>query len=445
MTEVRNSAWKTEYDAKKTAHCEAVKCVKSGDRVYAGTASSVAYGLLDALWERKDELENVEIQSSQAFEPCALYEDFENNPFGINTYFIGVNERKMYRHKMPVRYTSVHLSQVEIWARENAKPNVCFFEVSSPDENGNFSFGPSGVACQRALTEATKAIGGTIVLEVNPKVPYVLGEDNLINVSEADMLVEYERPIMSYETPAGDEVAKKISDFIIAEVPDGATIQLGLGNISTEIGYGLMTKNDLGIHTELFNQPMLDLIENGNVTNRAKGYMDGKSVYSFSLGTEKLYSFLDKNPDMYCVPFAVANDARNIAKNRRMISINSTMSIDLFGQCASECVAWNQQSGTGGQLDFVRGAQWSEGGKSFIATTSTFVKNGKLVSKIVPAFAPGSVVTTPRSDVQYVATEYGCVNLKPLSMGDRVRALIGLAHPQFRDALRDEARAHGLI
>lgn len=437
--------WQEEYKMKKTTHAEAVKCVKSGDRVYAGTASSVAYGLLDALWERKDELEDVEIQTSQAFEPCAIYENYEDNPFGINTYFVGVNERKMYRKNMPVRYTSVHLSQVGIWVRENAAPNVCFFEVSKPDELGYFSFGPSGVACQRALTQAVKENGGVIVLEVNSKVPYVMGEGNTIHMSEVNAVVEYERPIMDYETPKGDETAKKISDFIIAEVPDGATIQLGLGNISTEIGYGLMTKNDLGIHTELFNQPMLDLIENGNVTNKYKGYMDGKSVYSFSLGTKKLYEFLDKNPDMYCMPFAIANDARNIAKNSRMISINSTMSIDLFGQCASECIAWNQQSGTGGQLDFVRGAQWSNGGKSFIATTSSFIKNGKRVSKIVPSFAPGSVVTTPRSDVQYVATEYGCVNLKPLSMGDRVRALIELAHPEFRDALRDEAKAHSLL
>lgn len=438
-------SWEEDYRRKKTTHSEAVKCVKSGDRVYAGTASSVAYGLLDALWERKDELENVEIQSSQAFEPCALYETYENNPFSINTYFVGVNERKMYRKGMPIRYTSVHLSQVEIWAKQNARPNVCFFEVSAPNAIGDFSFGPSGVACQRALTTAVKEAGGIIVLEVNPNVPFVLGEASSIHISEADMVVEYDRAIMSYETPAGDETAKKISDFIIAKVPDGATIQLGLGNISTEIGYGLMTKNDLGIHTELFNQPMLDLIENGNVTNKYKGYMNGKSVYSFSLGTEKLYRFLDKNEDMYCVPFKTANDARNIAKNNRMISINSTMSIDLYGQCASECMSWNQQSGTGGQLDFVRGAQWSNGGKSFIATTSSFVKNGKRISKIVPSFAPGSVVTTPRSDVQYVATEYGCVNLKPLSMGDRVRALIELAHPEFRDALRDEAKAHGLI
>ena len=445
MSHIVNPNWKKEYESKKVSTAEAVSCIKSGDRVYVGTASSVAYGLLDALWARRSELDGVEIQSSQALEPSPIYEEYEDNPFSVNTYFVGVNERKMYRHGMPVRFTSFHLSEAEIWAKENAMPHVCMFVVSKPDEDGNMSFGPSGVAVQQALKEYTREHGGKIILEVNEHEPYVLGESNLINVSEADFIVENDRHLLAYETPASDEIAHQIASHIMPLVPDGATIQLGLGTISTAIGYGLMNKNDLGIHTELFNQPMLALIENGNVTNRCKGYMDGVSVYSFSLGTEKLYDFLDHNPSMYCVPFSVSNDPRNIAKNKKMISINSTMSIDIYGQCASECMAWNQQSGCGGQLDFVRGAQWSEGGKSIIATTSSFVKNGKRISKIVPYFAPGSVVTTPRSDVQYVATEYGCVNLKPLSMGDRARALIELAHPDFRAELREAAKEHGLL
>ncbi len=433
--------WKKDYEAKRMSAAEAVKLVRSGDRVYAGTASSVAYGLLAALWDRRHELENVEIQSSQAFEPSPVYDEIEDNPFRYLTYFVGVGERKVYRSGLPFDFTSVHLSQVNIWAGETARPDVAFFEVSAPDENGYCSYGASGVACGEAIKEAAK----TVILQVNQDVPYVLGEHNRIHVSEADALVEMDRPIQSYEVPESDETAKKLAELILPEVPDGATLQLGLGNVSTAIGYGLKEKNDLGIHTELFNQPMLDLIENGNVTNKYKEFLDGKNVYAFALGDEKLYRFLDKNPTMYCVPFPYANDPRIIAQNKKMISINSTMSIDLYGQCASECIAWNQQSGTGGQADFVRGAQWSDGGKSFIVTTSSFLKNGKRVSKIVPAFPAGSVVTTPRSDVQYVATEYGCVNLKPLTMADRARALIRIAHPDFRELLTDEAKAHGLL
>ena len=433
--------WKKDYEAKRTTAAEAVKLVRSGDRVYAGTASSVAYGLLAALWDRRHELENVEIQSSQAFEPSPIFDETADNPFHYLTYFIGVGERKVYRGGLPVNFTSVHLSQVNIWSKETAKPDVAFFEVSAPDKDGYFSYGASGVACGEEIKKTAR----TVILQVNKEVPYVLGEHHLIHVSEADALVEINRPLKSYDVPESDEVAKQLAALILQEVPDGATLQLGLGNVSTAIGYGLKEKNDLGIHTELFNQPMLALIENGNVTNKHKGFLDGKNVYAFALGNEKLYRFLDKNPDMYCVPFPYANDPRIIARNKRMISINSTMAIDLYGQCASECMAWNQQSGTGGQADFVRGAQWSEGGKSFIVTTSSFMKNGKRMSKIVPSFPAGSVVTTPRADVQYVATEYGCVNLKPLTMADRARALIRIAHPDFRELLTDEAKAHGLL
>lgn len=432
--------WREEYKQKLMTAAEAVKIVKSGDRVYTGTASSVAYELVQALWERKEELEEVKILSSQAFEPSLLYNTFDDNPFAFSTYFVGVNERKVKRAGLPFEFTSVHLSQIDLWINNNARPDVAFFEVSLPDENGYMSFGASGVA----LHEEIKKVSKKIILQVNSKVPCTLGEHNLIHISEADAVVEMDREIMSYETPEADDKARELSKHILEKIEDGSTIQLGLGNISTAIGYGLKEKNDLGIHTELFNQPMLDLIENGNVTNKYKGFMDGKSVYSFALGTSSFYKALDKNPDFYCVPFTYANDPRVIAKNKKMISINSTMSLDLYGQAASECLGWNQQSGTGGQLDFVRGAQWSEGGKSFIVMTASFIKNGKKISRIVPSFAAGSVVTTPRADIQYVATEYGCVNLKELTMKDRARALISLADPDFRELLTDEAKKNGL-
>ena len=242
-----------------------------------------------------------------------------------------------------------------------------------------------------------------------------------------------------------DDLSKQIAHHIMQEIPDGATFQLGLGNISTAIGYELHKRSELGIHTELLNQPMLELMKSGNVTNTRKGYMDGKTVFSFSLGNPELYEEIDRNDKFYVVPFCLSNDPRIIVQNRNMMSINATMSLDLWGEAASECMGWRQYSGVGGQLDFVRGAQWSEVGKSFIATTSSFMKNGKRVSKIVPYFGPGTPVTTPRSDIQYVATEYGCVNLKPLTMEDRARAMISIAHPDFREELTEEAKRVGLI
>ncbi|MBQ4650128.1 MAG: acetyl-CoA hydrolase [Firmicutes bacterium] len=433
--------WKKEYTEKLMSPAQAAKLIRSGDRVYLGTASSIAYKMAEAIWDRRHELENVEIQSSNGYEASPLYDEYEDNPFSYNTYFLGVNERKPHRKGLPVKYNSVHLSQVDIWAKQNARPDVAILEVSPADENGYMALGPSGTAVGCDIISVAK----TIILEVNKKIPYIYGQDTLVHISQAAAVVEVDRALLPYETQDPDDISKQLSKYILDEVPDGATIQLGLGNISTAIGYGLKEKNDLGIHTELFNQPMLELIKNGNVTNKCKGFMDGKTVYSFCYGNEELYSYLDKNPDFYCVPFTYANDPRIIAQNKKMISINTTMSFDLYGQAASDCLAWKQQSATGGQVDFVRGAQWSEGGKSFIATTSSFIKDGKRVSRIVPCFAPGSVVTTTRSDIQYVATEYGCVNLKPLCMADRARAMISLAHPDFRELLTDEAKKYGII
>lgn len=243
-----------------------------------------------------------------------------------------------------------------------------------------------------------------------------------------------------------DDAVRKISDYIVEQVPDGATIQLGLGGLASAVGYGLRSKNDLGIHSELMSDVMMHLMREGVVTNRKKTAFPGKSVASFAFGSKELYQYMDHNPDFYFMPFTKVNDPAVIARNDNMISINTAMPIDLFGQVAADSLGGHQQSGTGGQVDFVRGAQRAKNGKSFFALTSTLTskKKGRL-SRIVSAFPPGTAVTTPRSDVQYVATEFGCVNLKPLTMRDRVQAMIGLAHPQFREQLREEARQMGVL
>ena len=189
----------------------------------------------------------------------------------------------------------------------------------------------------------------------------------------------------------------------------------------------------------------MHLMRSGNINNSAKGFMEGKSVFAFSLGTREMYEYMNRNPLIYNSTFPFVNNPVNIAKNKRMISINTAMAVDLFGQVAADSMGWTQQSAVGGQLDFVKGAQMSEGGKSIIALASAMEKNGKLESKICLNFPVGTAVTTPRSEVQYVATEYGCVNLKVLNMADRVRAMISLAHPAFRDQLTEEAKRYGLI
>ena len=433
------------YRDKIMSGAEAAKLVKSGDRVYVGTASSFAYDMLDALWDRRDELEDVAILCSMSVRPSRMFSaDHDgHNPFHVETFFLGAQERIAHRkHGMPLEFTCFHLSQIDLWCKYVGKPDVCFFQVSMPDENGMVSCGPSGGCMYTYLAENAR----NIVFECNAQVPYIMnGEKHLLPLSIAEAIVYADYPVSPLAKDEVDEISQKISDLVMEEVPDGATIQLGLGKISTAVGYGLLQKNDLGIFSELFSEPMMELMKNGNVTNKNKGFMDGLSVFAFSMGSNEMYNFMDHNPDLYAGTFPFVNDPRNIAKNKRMMSINTAMSVDLFGQVAADSMGFTQQSAVGGQIDFVKGAQWSEGGKSIIALASSFERDGQRQSKICLNFPAGTAVTTPRSEVQYIATEYGCVNLKKLNMSDRVRAMISLAHPDFRDQLRDEAKEHHLI
>ena len=431
--------WKETYKEKLVTCDEAVKCIKSGDRVYVGTGSSTAYGLLDALWKRRFELDNVTLCGANGYQYTPCYYEKEDNPFEFCTYFMGINERAAQKIGKHVDFTSMHLSMADMWSEYVARPDVCFFEVSKPDENGYVSLGPSNISVGHKLKE----VGKVKIIQINENTPYCLGEQNLMHLSEADYITEYTTSYDDYVTTPPDEISNTIASYILDLIPDGATFQLGIGNISTAIGYGLKKKNDLGIYTELLDQPMLELMRSGNVTNKYKGFLDGKTVYSFTFGSPELYKAMDNNPEFYGIPFYLSNDPRNVAKNRNMISINSVMAFNIFGEACADCIGWKQQSGTGGQIDFVKGAQWSQGGKSILATQSYFIRDGKKVSKIVPYFDPGSVVTTPRSEVQYVATEYGCINLQKLTMDERVKAMISLAHPDFRDELKEEAKKHG--
>ncbi len=435
------SDYRTEYRQKLCSADEAVQSIKSSERIYIGTCSSIAYKLCEALEKRESQLEDVVVCCSQYRRPSLFFVQDTHGHFDFCSYFMGVEERKglTSRHG---GFTSVHLSQIDIWCRQTARPNIAFLEVSPCDENGYMSFGASGVALGRCICDTAEKI----ILQVNKNVPYVHGEKNLVHVSEATCIVEADDVLDTVEEiPSGPDV-ETISQSIVELIPDGATIQLGLGGMATAVGYGLGQKHDLGIHSELFSDVMMHLIQEGVVTNRKKTYLPGKSVAGFAFGSKALYQYLDHNPDLHFLPFSQVNDPTVIAKNDNMISINTAMSIDLFGQVAADSLGFRQQSGVGGQLDFVRGAQNSKNGKSFFALTSTLTPGrGDRKSRIVLSFPAGTAITTPRSDVQYVATEFGCVNLKPLSMRDRVRAMLQLAHPDFREELRDEARRAGIL
>lgn len=426
--------WKKQYQEKTRSLEEAVKLVNSGDRIFIGTASGIAYRLSEALYGRKDELENVVICHGLTPRVLPFFEKEAAGHFSTVSYFAGPGERVGIRNGQ-TRFTSLHLSQIVDWCRNVARPNVAFFEVSRPDEEGYMSYGAFP-----AFSEHVREMADVVILQVNKNVPYTLGKDTRIHVSQAAAIAEADDDLFTIPNLPFDDTIQTLSKYIVDEIPDGATLQLGLGSLSNAVGFGLKDRNDLGIHSEMMTDSMMDLMKTGVVTNRKKTYLPGKSVASFAIGTPELYEFIDHNEDMYFAPYSLVNDPVVIAKNDNMISVNTAMAIDLYGQVCADCLAGSQQSATGGQVDYVRGAQMSKGGKSFIALTSTLTNKKGTSSRIVASFPAGTAVTTPRADVQYVVTEYGCINLKSLTMDDRARAIISLAHPDYRDELTEQAK-----
>ena len=433
---------KNDLKNKLTSPEEAVKLVHDHDRVFIGFVSNITPVLSDALWERRHELNDITIISGLLLRPTRLYtEPAENQPFKMLSLFLGPFERTAMKIGRPSAFTSLHLSQIDDWFHNIGKVSVVFISASMPDENGNVSFGVSGGSVYRFLLDTADRI----ILELNPNMPYVYGQDTIFNIKDADAIVMSDKAIPEMAEGEPDEITEKISDQIVPLIPDGATIQLGIGGLSSAIGNKLTDKNDLGIFSEMLCPSMVKLMKNGNVTNKYKGFMDGKSVYAFAAGDKAMYDFMDHNENIYNAYFSFANDPRMIMKNKKMISINTAMAINLYGETAADAIGYHQYSAIGGQLDYVRGAQWSEGGKSIIAMDSSYVKNGKRYSKINFTFPEGTPISTPRSDIEYVATEYGCIDLKHLTMADRVRAMISLAHPDFRDELTEKARHVDLI
>lgn len=432
--------WKKLYDEKRCSLAEAVKPVKSGDRIYVGTASGVAYKLCDALYERKDELEDVLICHGLMPRVLPFFQKEAKGHFSTLSYFAGPGEHVGQKNHQTV-WTSLHLSQINSWVKNIAKPNVAFLEVSLPDHNGYMSYG-----AYTTFHDYVRETADLVILQVNKNVPYVYGENNLIHVSQADYIAQADDALFNLPNAPFDETIQTLAGHILPLIPDGATLQLGIGALSNAVGYGLKNHTDLGVHTEMLTDSMMDLMKAGVITNKRKTFMPGKTVTSFALGTTALYEFVDHNEDIYFAPYKFVNAPYTIAKNDNMISVNTAMSVDLYGQVVADCLGGKQQSATGGQVDYVRGAQMSKGGKSIIALTSAIEKkDGTRSSRIVSAFPAGTAVTTTRTDVQYVATEYGCVNLNVLTIQDRARAMISLAHPDFRDELAEQAKALGIL
>ena len=309
--------------------------------------------------------------------------------------------------------------------------------VSPMDSHGYFSLANNGSYAEAMMDKAKR-----IFVEVNDQQPRCLCGTQ-IHVSQVDAIVEFNHELPVLPPVVIDETSRTIGNLIAEQIPDGACIQLGIGAIPDATGMALKAKHDLGIHTEMFTDSMVELIECGAVNNSKKQIHRGKSVTTFAYGSKRIYDYVDDNPAIEILPVDYVNNPEVICKNDNMISINAAIEVDFFGQVCAESVGTKHMSGSGGQIDFVRGACQSKGGKSFIAFTST--AKGGTISKIKPILTPGAVCTTSKNDVDYIVTEYGIAHMRGRSLGERTRQLIAIAHPDFRDELTFEAKKRGII
>lgn len=418
--------WKTKYKDKIVTAEAAVKHIKSGDRVLLGHAVGEPLSLTDAMVANRGQYKDVEITHFVAMgkgEYC-LPEMAEH--FYHNSCFLGVSTRKAIADGRGI-YTPTFLSECVELYRTVMRPNVTLCQVTPPDEHGFCSFGVS-VDFTKPAAEASDLI----IAEVNDQYPRTMG-DSCMHISEIDYLVPVSRPVTALKITAMTDVELAIGRNSAELIEDGSTLQLGIGAIPDAVLLALSEKNDLGIHTEMLPSGVVDLYERGVITNQAKTYKPGKMLATFVMGSQKLYDFVHNNPVVELYDCEFINDPYLIRQHDRMVSINSGVQVDFTGQICSESVGTRQISGTGGQVDFFRGANMSKGGKAILAMTST-AQCGK-ISRILPFLDQGSVVTTCRNDANYIVTEYGHAQLKGQSTRERARRLINIAHPKFRPEL----------
>ena len=416
------------YKSKCVSAEEAVKHIKSGDRVVVGHACGEPSALVDAMVANKEQYENVELVHMVAMGKAEYCLPENEKHFHHNAIFVGGTTRKAVEEGR-ADFTPVFFHEVPKLWKTTLPVDVALIQVSSMDEHGYFSFGVSSDYTKPAA-EAAKIV----IAQVNKEMPRTLG-DNFIHVSDIDYLVECDRPIIELQPPKIGDIEREIGRYCASLIEDGDTLQLGIGAIPDAVLAFLGEKKDLGIHSEMFSDGILKLIEDGVVTGKAKSFMPGKLVVTFLMGTKKLYDWVNDNPAVYMAPVDFVNHPMVVCKNDNIISINSCVAVDLMGQVASESIGLKQISGVGGQVDFVRGAGMAKNGKAIMAMPSTV--KGK-ASKIVALLDEGAAVTTSRNDVDYVVTEYGIAHLKGETLRERARQLINIAHPDFRDELKAE-------
>ena len=420
-------SWENEYARKVQSPDDAMRCVESGMRVYIQPGCAEPETLVEALMRRGPCVRDVEIVHMMTM-GCAPYVAPEmQGHFRHNAVFIGGNVRDAINDGR-ADYTPIYLSEIEGLFESGAMPiDVALIEVSPPDSHGFCSF---GVGVDTTLTAAKCA--RYVIAQVNSEMPRTNG-DSFIHLSDIDIVVESSRPLCALKKPPTTELHVAIARNVATLIEDGAVLQTGIGGIPDAVLPLLRDRRDLAVHSELVSDGVIPLIEAGVITGAKKNFKPRKIILGFALGTKKLFDFVDNNPIFEFHPTAYTNDPGLIARNDNMVAINSALEIDLTGQVCSDSMGTHFYSGIGGQVDFLRGASRSKGGKPIIAIAST-AKNGT-ISRIVPMLSPGAGVVTSRGLIRYVVTEYGVAYLHGKSIRERAQALIEIAHPSFREEL----------
>ena len=429
-----------EYKQKLISAKDAASMVESGNWLDFGWCNAMAYDFDIELAKRVDELKDVKIRGGiYLWEPAFFKADPKGEHFTWNSWHASGLERKMIAtgsaFYMPLRY-----SEMPRYYRENAEPiDIAVFQVTSMDKHGYFNFGPNASHMMAVIEKSKK-----VIVEVNTNMPRCLGgTESEVHISQVDHIIEgSNNPIAQMKAGGFTDIDIKVANMIVEEIPNGACLQLGIGGMPNAVGSVIADSDlkDLGVHTEMYVEAFVDMTLKGKITGAMKRIDRFRQTYAFGCGSQKMYDFIDDNPQLMSAPVDYTNDARVISSIDNFISINNAVDVDLFGQVSSESSGIKHISGAGGQLDFVLGAYLSKGGKSFICLSSTVKdKEGNLSSRIVPTLKEGSAVTVTRPNTHYIVTEYGKVNLKGLSTWQRTEALISIAHPDFREQLIKDA------
>ena len=416
---------------------DAIRVVMKGDTIVVPTAVGEPPALLTALSEARRDFLDVQVVQILPLRPYGYFDPESAAHVRHTAYFFGGVSRPGGKAGW-IDFIPAYFSELPDLINRRLIASEVVFSMASPmDAHGFFSLSLGADYTMAAIQNAR-----AVVLEVNPNVPFANGNCH-VHISQVAALVESEEALLEVGLPKIGPVQEAIGKFVADMIPDGATLQIGYGGIPDAVVMQLTHKRDLGVHTEMLGDGIMTLVEAGVVTNSRKNYLPGKMVATFALGSKKLYQFLHRNPALEMHPVNFTNDPYLAGQNDNLHAINATMQIDFLGQCGSESLGFFPYSGTGGQTDFVRAANRSNGGKAFIVLPST--AKDDTISRIVPVLSPGTHVSTSKNDVNYVVTEFGVAQLRGKSAHQRCEALIGIAHPDFRGELRDAARKMKLL